>query len=88
MAQALHEDLALQKNFHFHETMRIQFCADFLDLFNWHYRGGIVTNRTSPLFGQVTAVGNKYKTETSRTIQFGLRRGPSACPAIHCRRRH
>ena len=67
------EDLALQKNFYFHEKFRIQFRADFLDLFNRHYLGGIVTNPTSPLFGQVTSVGNKDNTETSRTIQFGLR---------------
>jgi hypothetical protein len=67
------EDLALMKNFHFHEHFRLQFRADFLDLFNRHYLGGIVSNPTSPLFGQVTAVGNKDNTETSRTIQFGMR---------------
>jgi hypothetical protein len=49
------------------------FRAEFLDLFNRHYLGGIVTNPTRPLFGQVTAVGNKDNTETSRTIQFGMR---------------
>jgi hypothetical protein len=69
------EDLALQKNFYFHEKFRTQFRADFLNLFNRHYLGGIVTNPTSPLFGQVTGVGGKagFNVEDSRSIQLGLR---------------
>jgi hypothetical protein len=67
------EDIAAQKNFFIGERFRIQFRADMLNAFNRHYLGGIVTNPTSPLFGQVTAVGGKENTEASRTIQLSLR---------------
>jgi hypothetical protein len=67
------EDLALQKNFYIREKVRIQFRADFINLFNRHYLGGVVTNPTNPLFGQVTSVGGKENTDASRSIQLGLR---------------
>jgi hypothetical protein len=37
------------------------------------YLGGVVTNPTNPLFGQVTSVGGKENTDASRSIQLGLR---------------
>jgi hypothetical protein len=62
------EDIALQKNWYVgNERVRFQFRADLLNAFNRHYPGGINTNVTNPLFGQVTSVGGQ------REIQFGLR---------------
>jgi hypothetical protein len=67
------EDISLQKNFYVSEKYRIQFRGDLLNAFNRHYVGAVVTNPTSPLFGQVTAIGGRENTEASRTIQFSLR---------------
>ncbi len=67
------EDVSLQKNFFVRENYRIQFRADMLNAFNRHYLGGVQTNPTNPLFGQVTSVGGKENTEASRSIQFALR---------------
>ena len=62
------EDLAIQKNWFFgRERARMQFRIDLLNAFNRHYLGGIVTNVTNPLFGQVTSVSG------NREIQVGLR---------------
>jgi len=66
------EDVSAQKNFYIRENYRVQFRADLLNAFNRHYLGGVNTNPTNPLFGQVTAVGGKENTEASRTIQFSL----------------
>ncbi|HET8549086.1 MAG TPA: hypothetical protein VFL57_13810, partial [Bryobacteraceae bacterium] len=67
----LSDDFSLQKNFRPFaslETMRIQFRAEALNLFNRHRLSGFDTNAASPLFGQVTAVSNDR-----RQIQFGIR---------------
>jgi hypothetical protein len=62
------DDFSLQKNFKPMEAMRIQFRAEFLNLFNRHRFSGINTDAASPLFGQVTGVSNDR-----RQIQFGIR---------------
>jgi hypothetical protein len=62
------DDFALQKNFVPIEGMRVQFRAEFLNLFNRHRFSGINTNAASPLFGQVTSVS-----DDRRQIQFGIR---------------
>jgi hypothetical protein len=62
------DDFALQKNFKPGEGMRIQFRAEFLNMFNRHRFSGINTNASSPLFGQVTSVS-----DDRRQIQFGIR---------------
>ena len=67
------EDISAQKNFYVRENYRIQFRADLLNAFNRHYLGGVNTNPTNPLFGQITSVGGKENAEASRTIQFSLR---------------
>jgi len=67
------EDVSMQKNFYIGEKFRIQFRGGLLNAFNRHYLGGIQTNPTNPLFGQVTSVGGRENTEASRVIQFSLR---------------
>jgi hypothetical protein len=62
------EDFSLQKNFIPKEGMRVQFRAEFLNLFNRHRFDGFDTNPASPLFGQINSVS-----EDRRQIQFGLR---------------
>jgi hypothetical protein len=62
------DDTSLQKNFHPVEQMRVQFRAEFLNMFNRHRFSGINTNPASPLFGQITGVS-----DDRRQIQFGLR---------------
>ncbi len=62
------EDVSLQKNFTPMEGMRIQFRAEFLNLFNRHRFTGINTDPASPLFGQINGISND-----PRKIQFGIR---------------
>jgi hypothetical protein len=63
----INEDLGLQKSYRLHEKYRFQLRGEFLDVLNRHQLSGIVTDVTSPLFGQVTGVyGN-------RQVQVGLR---------------
>ncbi len=64
------DDISLQKNFPFLSERggRIQFRAEFLNLFNRHRFAGINTNPANPLFGQITSVSNDR-----RQIQFGIR---------------
>ena len=62
------DDFSLQKNFQPIESMRIQFRAEALNLFNRHRFTGINTNASSPLFGQVTGVS-----DDRRQLQFGIR---------------
>ncbi len=62
------EDFSLQKNFIPHERMRIQFRAEFLNLFNRHRFSEFETNPASPLFGQIKRVS-----DDKRQLQFGLR---------------
>jgi trimeric autotransporter adhesin len=61
------EDLALQKVIRFREKFRFQLRAEFLNAFNRHRLGGVNTNVTSPIFGQVTTVSG------NRQIQIGAR---------------
>jgi hypothetical protein len=62
------EDVSLQKNFVPVERMRVQFRAEFLNLFNRHRFSGFNTNPASPLFGQISGVS-----DDRRQIQFGIR---------------
>jgi hypothetical protein len=62
------DDFALQKNFKPAEGVRVQFRAEFLNLFNRHRFSGINTSAASPLFGQITSVS-----DDRRQIQFGIR---------------
>ena len=62
------EDSSLQKNFIPKEGIRIQFRAEFLNMFNRHRLTGFNTNPASPLFGQVSGVS-----DSPRKIQFGIR---------------
>jgi hypothetical protein len=62
------DDTSLQKNFFPVERLKIQFRAEFLNMFNRHRLSGINTSAASPLFGQVTGVS-----DDRRQIQFGVR---------------
>lgn len=62
------DDASLQKNFYPVEGVRIQFRAEFLNMFNRHRFSGIETGAASPLFGQITGVS-----DDRRQIQFGIR---------------
>ena len=62
------EDSSLQKSFVPHEGIRVQFRAEFLNLFNRHQFTGINTDPASPLFGQISGVS-----DNPRKIQFGIR---------------
>jgi hypothetical protein len=56
----VNENMGLLKTFRVHEKYRFQMRIEALDVFNRHNLGGINTNITSPLFGQVTSVnGNR-----------------------------
>ena len=64
---AINEDFGLQKNQKIGERYRFQLRAEFLNAFNRHSLGGIITGVRNPLFGQVTSVfGN-------RVVQLGAR---------------
>jgi hypothetical protein len=62
------EDVSFQKNFIPKEGIRVQFRAEFLNLFNRHRFSGFNTDPSSPLFGQISGVS-----DDRRQIQFGLR---------------
>ena len=63
----INEDLGLQKSHSLSERFKLQLRVEFLNVFNRHQLGGIVTNVADPLFGQVTTVtGN-------REVQIGAR---------------
>jgi hypothetical protein len=62
------DDSSLQKNFVPKEGIRIQFRAEFLNMFNRHQLSGFNTNPASPLFGQISGVS-----DDRRQIQFGIR---------------
>ena len=63
----INEDVGLQKTNRIGEKVRLQFRAEFLNAFNRHQFGSIVTNVTNANFGQVTNVfGN-------RQVQLGAR---------------
>jgi hypothetical protein len=62
------EDISIQKNINIREGVRVQLRAEFLNLFNRHYPGWAETNVASPLFGQITSVG-----DDRRQIHFGVR---------------
>lgn len=62
------DDSSLQKNFVPKEGIRVQFRAEFLNMFNRHRLSGFNTNPASPLFGQISGVS-----DDRRQIQFGIR---------------
>jgi hypothetical protein len=62
------DDTSLQKNFVPKEGIRVQFRAEFLNVFNRHRLSGFNTNPASPLFGQISGVS-----DDRRQIQFGVR---------------
>jgi hypothetical protein len=64
----LNDDFSVQKNFSVKERVRVQFRAEFLNLFNRHRFSGIDTNPASTTFGQITSVS-----DDRRQIQFGIR---------------
>ena len=63
----INEDLGLQKGHSLSERFKLQLRVEFLNIFNRHQLGGIVTNVADPLFGQVTTVSG------NREIQIGAR---------------
>ncbi len=62
------DDASLQKNFTIREGIRVQFRAEFLNMFNRHRFSSINTHPANPLFGQITGVS-----DDRRQIQFGIR---------------
>lgn len=62
------DDASLQKNFAPREGVRVQFRAEFLNMFNRHRLSGFNTSPASPLFGQISGVS-----DDRRQIQFGIR---------------
>ena len=62
------DDSSLQKNFYPIERMRVQFRAEFLNMFNRHRFTGINTNPTQPQFGQINGVS-----DDRRQMQSGIR---------------
>jgi len=63
----INEDVGLQKGYRISEKYRVQIRAEFLNVFNRHQPGGIVTDVKNPLFGQVTSVSG------NRSVQLGAR---------------
>lgn len=63
------EDISLLKNFQIVERVRLQFRAEFSNIFNRHYFSDPVTDINSPYFGQVTSVGSNLP----RQGQLGIR---------------
>ncbi len=63
----MNEDVGLSKNFRVAEKYRVQLRAEFLNALNRQTLGGITTDVTNSLFGQVTAVSG------NRTMQVGAR---------------
>jgi len=64
------EDFTLQKNHWFKEKYRFQIRADFLNASNRSSYGGIVTTRTSPLFGQVTSIAGSRSIQITTRLDF------------------
>jgi outer membrane receptor protein involved in Fe transport len=64
----MREDVSLLKNFRIRD-LRLQFRAEFYNVFNRHYFNTPVNDINSPYFGQVTSVGAK----PPRTGQIRLR---------------
>jgi hypothetical protein len=66
------EDLGIQKNFRFHDRVRAQLRAEFLNVLNRHRFSSINTNAASPLFGQVTGVdaGAYRQTQIGMRVDF------------------
>jgi hypothetical protein len=62
------DDASLQKNWYPIERMRVQFRAEFLNMFNRHRFSGINTNPAQAQFGQISGVS-----DDRRQIQFGIR---------------
>jgi hypothetical protein len=67
-------DFAISKNTKLHETLRIQFRAEFFDLFNHANFGAPGTVVGTPSFGQITST--RFPTGesgSSRQIQFAVK---------------
>jgi hypothetical protein len=64
------ENIALAKNFRIREKVRMQLRADALDALNRHTLGGIVTNVTNALFGQVTSVSGNRTVQVAARLDF------------------
>ena len=61
-------DWNLYKNFFLHERLRLQYRAEFYNIFNNTSFQEVNANISNPSFGQYTSVS-----QNSRTIQMGLR---------------
>jgi len=62
------ENVSLYKDFKIKESMKLQFRAEFYNMFNRHYFNNPNTTISSPYFGNVTSVGG-----TPRNGQLGVR---------------
>jgi len=60
-------DFTMSKIFGFTETVKLQFRAEFFNIFNWVNFRGLQTNVTNAAFGQAISVRDP------RTMQFGLK---------------
>ncbi len=60
-------DFTMAKTFGFTETVKLQFRAEFFNIFNWVNFRGLSTNVTAATFGQAISVRDP------RTMQFGLK---------------
>jgi hypothetical protein len=64
------EDIGLRKSFKIREGMKAEFRAEFLNAFNRHFYGGIITDVVNPLFGQVTAVNGFRQGQVGFRLEF------------------
>ncbi|MGH9661718.1 MAG: TonB-dependent receptor domain-containing protein, partial [Bryobacteraceae bacterium] len=64
------ENLTLTKSHPLTETIHFQLRAEFLNAFNRHSLGGIVTSVTNPNFGQVTSVSGFRQIQVSARLDF------------------
>jgi hypothetical protein len=64
------ENMSLLKTFRVHEKYRFQLRIEALDVFNRSQLGGINTNITSPLFGQVTSVSGNRVCQAVARVDF------------------
>ena len=62
------EDIGIQKAFKFTETRYVELRGTFINPFNRHGIGGLITNITDPNFGQFTG-----QQTGPRTVELALR---------------
>jgi hypothetical protein len=75
------QDLAVQREFPIHESLKLQFRAEAFNLFNHPNFGAIQTQLTAPNFGQPTVMLNRqlggiaqlYQIGGPRSLQLALR---------------